>query len=133
MSFSGTQCLFKKPLLVESLKGKLFLHLITSMDKLSRARVGQFRPYPIPFPTTLPYPYPSPLLTTKPFHTLPYPNLPYPTSTIQYHTLPYSYPTTISYPMNLASLPFKRRFCLAFVFFLYAINQFEQKVGWLID
>ena len=57
------------------------------------------------FKTTYPYPtIPIPL----PYHTLPFPNhtLPLPN-----HTLPLPYPTpTISYFINLASLPFKRKF-----------------------
>ena len=63
--------------------------LITSMDKLSRAQVGQFRPYP-----TLPYPYP-----TLPYPTLPYPTLPYPTP-----ILPFPYPTP--FPTPYLTLPY---------------------------
>ena len=93
--------------------------LITSMDKLSRAQVGKFRPFPYPtlsYPTTLPlilpysvlpypiptlplsysipYPYltlPYPLLYSTPYHTLLYPTLPNPT--LNYQTLPYPTPT----------------------------------------
>ena len=121
MSFSDTQCVFKKnssshgdfkgkslPSL-NDYWGKHFV-LITSIDKLSRARVGQFRPYPtptLPYPTILPYhiptlplpyPYPTPYLTLPyPTPTIPYPSLPH--SKLPNTTIPHLYPThAILYP-----------------------------------
>ena len=104
MSFSDTQYLFScgdfKGKYLPSLNDYWGKHhaLITSMDKLSRAQVGQFGPYPTPPYYTLPYP---------PYHypTLPYPTLPYPTLPYPYHTLPLLY-TTPTLPLPYPTLPF---------------------------
>ena len=103
--------------------------LITGVDKPSRVR--QLKPYPtLPYPT-LPYstpPHPTPPLPYPtlplPYPTLPcpYPTLLYPSPTIPspthltptttlplpYQTLPPPQPySTILYPINMVSLPFK--------------------------
>ena len=134
MSFSDTQCLFKNSSSCGDFNGKSLpllkddwgkhWALITSMDKLSRSQVGQFRPYPtlvptptLPYRTLLPYPYPTlPYhIPTLPYPT-PYPTLPYPLLyPTPYHTLLYPYPSlphsklpnpTIPYPYPTLLLPY---------------------------